>query len=296
MVMWQSTAVCHLREQWRLGGDHFPCYVGDRFELASRARIDPESFTAVVIASLLVEHGFAADLVTAITDMVGQLIEESSLIHFFKRRDLLPADVDCTAYGYLLLARCTKIDTMHVHIVLDKLIANVTDAGITATYFIDEGPRANIVDIGVCVNALRLACLFGREEELAKTWLFLIDVLTRETYVGGSRYYPSEDCFLYFMSRLLRDLPKPRPDLKAILRLALQRRIGTTMSPLDLAQRIIAARNVGLSATEDADNLAKQITAGGWWAADGWFCYGRSRRLLGSSALTTAFALSALSE
>ncbi|MGB1015535.1 MAG: hypothetical protein ACPG4T_15470, partial [Nannocystaceae bacterium] len=96
MLTWQSTAVRHLREQWQLGGDHFPCFVGDRFELASGKEIPAESFTAIVIAGLLVEYDFAPGLVTSITDMVMRLIDDTRLIHFFKQKEKLPADVDCT--------------------------------------------------------------------------------------------------------------------------------------------------------------------------------------------------------
>ena len=59
-----------------------------------------------------------------------------------------------------------------------------------------------LVDPVVCVNALRLFYLQGREKQVSRTFDWVLDVLRNRAYQAGTRYYPSPDLFLYFLTRL----------------------------------------------------------------------------------------------
>lgn len=266
-------------------GDHVPCEVSEQRDFTAARPVDPERFTALVIAQLLAGVPEASALVDRIAQAQAAALRGATRVHFFLDAARLPADTDCTAVAHLLLLRTGHVRDHAAHRALDEIAATVTPDGVVATYFERTGERANIVDAVVCANVVRLAQRLGRGTEVARTALYLRELVRTGAFLEGTRYYPSPDCLLYALS-----LGTPFDELRAATVL----RIGTTGHALDLAQRVLAADRLGLDAGIDRERLLDMRTADGTWAPEGWFCYGRSRAWFGSRALTTAFALAAL--
>lgn len=250
----------------------------------------PERFTALQIALLLdpaprAGHEPASTLARKIAHRCATELRSAEVVHFFHDASRLPADADCTALAYLLALRAGLDLDAQAHKAFDRIAANVDQHGVVATYFDGSAERAGIIDAVVAANVVRLAVRLGRTDEVLATSAFLDGLVRDKSYLDGSRYYPSPDCLLYSLA-----LGRPVPGLRE----AIAARIGASDATIDLAQRVLAARCVGLANTADRDRLRAQADATGTWAAEGWFCYGRSRRWFGSRALSTAFALAAM--
>lgn len=275
--------LAYLFQQWR--SDRFDCFVSPNRELDKSQASPPERFTALVVGQLLSELPEARALTTQIAQTLAMAVGGADRVHFFHEASRLPPDADCTAVAYLLLLRTGQVDEQQAHRAFD-LIAQTTNAdGIVATYFDPTGERANIIDAVVCANVVRLALRLGRLGEVWRTALYLRRLVRATEYLDGSRYYPSPDCLLYALS-----LGEPYEEL----RIAVTNRIGATDHVIDLAQRVIAARRLGVDNEIDRERLIARRQPDGSWPAEGWFCYGRSKHWFGSSALSTAFALAAL--
>jgi hypothetical protein len=272
----------HLAAEWH--GNHFPCLVSPQRTFTTAAPVEPERFTALVIAQLLRAVPDAGAFAATITRTIAGDLAGTDRVHFFRDPARLPPDADCTAVAYLSMLGAGLDVEQAAHRALD-LIAATTDAdGVVTTYFETSGDRAGIVDAVVCANVMRLATRLGRGSDVLPTWRFLRRVIAERSYLDGTRYYPSPDSLLYALA-----LGKPFPELRD----AVIARIGATDHVLDLAQRVLAAARLDIDATRDRELLEARRAEGGW-APEGWFCYGRSRTWFGSRALTTAFALAAL--
>jgi hypothetical protein len=278
-----STAVAWLTAMWR--GDHLPCKVSEHRDFATSRPSEPERFTALVTGQLLARVPEAAALVGQIARSQAAALRGSTRVHFFLDASRLPADTNCTAVAYLLLLQTGGVTEDEAHRAFDEIARAVTPDGVITTYFEPVGDRANIVDAVVCANTLRLAHRLGRATEVTRTARYVWSVVRNGAYLGGTRYYPSPDSLLYALSRGM-----PFDELRA----ATARRIGTTGSTIDLAQRALTTDRLALDGSIDRERLLERREADGTWAPDGWFCYGRSREWFGSRALTTAFALAAL--
>jgi hypothetical protein len=186
-------------------------------------------------------------------------------------------------------------------------------AGVVMVYWEDgqepgAGPRGRKHDAAVAANALYAlelaaaeAALEDRRGVIAATRAYVSDHLRRGRYLRGTRYQPSPDSFLYYASCLCRRFPAYRADLEGDLQRALEVRADATLREsapddpaglLNQAMRAIAASNVGL-APDVEDLLLSQGRDGSWPAAP--FCsLGKRPVYLGSSELTTMFAVKAL--
>ena len=276
-----------LAAQWRAHRTHFACQVSDDRAFTGARPVAPERFTALVIGQLLdaAAPSPAGELARAVAVACGPVPPGAPGVHFFLDPELLPADADCTAVACLLRLAAGHPALDEAHRAFDRIAANTAAGGVVATYFDPTGERDGIVDAVVAANVMRLAWRLGRAAEVGPTWRHLRALVEDGRFLAGTRYYPSPDCLLYALS-----LGEPFP---ALVR-ALERRLGATDDTLDLAQRALAARRLGLRAGADRARLAARAPADGVWPAEGWFCYGRSRRWFGSAALTTAFATAAL--
>ncbi len=278
-----ATSVARIAALW--DGVHIRCEVSEQRDFTTARSVDPERFTALVIAQLLARVPEASALVDHIARSQAAVLRDAVRVHFFLDPARLPADTDCTAVAYLVMLRAGRASEDEAHRAFDQIAAAVSPEGVVTTYFDREGERANLVDAVVCANTLRLAHRLGRADEVDATARHVREVVCSGADLDGTRYYPSPDCLLYALS-----LGTPFDELRAATLL----RIGTTGHALDLAQRALAADRLGLDASIDRERLLDLRAADGTWAPEGWFCYGRSRAWFGSRALTTAFALAAL--
>lgn len=282
-----------IHDAWRSGGTHLPCSTGMTRDLRDSWAVHPESFTAMLVADLLMGLREHNSLVAGILGMLEDELSHDGLFYFFKDHKQLPADADCTALGLSVLLRGGAPVTERAHRGLDRIVANTNSDGVIETYFDATGERSGIVDPVVCVNALYLAYRLGREAEVEPTLEYVRQVLVERSFTKGTRYYHSPDTFLYFAARLVRRFPVLHGKLLKPLREALVERQGATEFPLDVAQRVIAARWLRVPSNESV-RLVELQDADGCWPADSLFRYGRKRIYFGSRALTAAFALCAI--
>jgi len=282
-----------LHMAWRQGGNHFPCYTGPTRDVQGGAVVQPESFTAMVIADLLLEQQEHRPLVRSVGAMLHRELTEGDLFHFFKEHERLPADADCTALGLSVMLRSGARVQHRAHHALDRILANTDANGVIETYFDPTGERDGIVDPVVCANVLFLAYQLGRGDEARPTLEHVHRVLVEGEFLDGTRYYHSPDSFLYFLGRVVRHFPETHDLLLEPLRAAVRDRQGSTDYIIDVAQRVLLSAWFGLDDGGELQRLADLQSGGGTWPADALFRYGRKVIYFGGRVLGTAFAMSA---
>lgn len=279
---------------WHRAGNHIPCLTGPSRDLREACEVQPESFSATVVADLLMDQREHTSLVFSILAMLRQEMRPDGLFHFFKDHDLLPADADCTALGLSVLLRGGCLVIEQANKALHHIIQNSNADGVVETYFDPTGERAGIVDPVVCANVLYLATMLGRGHQLRPTREYLRQVLVAGSFNEGTRYYHSPDTFLYFTARLVRQFPSLHAQLLRPLIDAVRERQGETEFPLDIAQRVIVSQWLQIDDGGESRKLIELQQDDGCWPADSLFRYGRKRIFFGSRSFTTAFALRAL--
>jgi hypothetical protein len=162
------------------------------------------------------------------------------------------------------------------------------------TYFDQTRQR---IDPAVCVNVLRLFYTYGRGAALPLTLQWVSDVLEHRAHLHGTRYYPSPEVFLYFVSQLCRFSKKVSrlQLLEKLLADRLKERIQVKADSLSLAMRILACLSVGISQVEqDVRELLAMQCEGGSWEPGSFYRFGSSKVSVGNRGLTTALAIRAV--
>ena len=152
------------------------------------------------------------------------------------------------------------------------------------------------MDPFVCVNVLSLFYQHGRGHQLSRTLDWVYEVLLHRAYHGGSRYYMSPDCFLFFMSRLLKrvDDPAVQARFRPLFIERLNERIGAAGDSMDLAFRILAAATVGIQCPRDLERLTTAQCDDGGWDLCWFYMFGSTGVKAGNRGLTTALAVKAI--
>ncbi|GIJ89298.1 hypothetical protein Asppvi_008235 [Aspergillus pseudoviridinutans] len=204
--------------------------------------------------------------------------------------EAFPDDVDTTSIALMIL----PADDDTVNSVLDEISEVVSDEGIVNTYF-DKGRQR--IDPAVCVNVLRLFYTYGRGADLPLTLQWVYDVLEHRAHLHGTRYYPSPEVFLYFVSQLCR-FSKKVPTLQLLEKLLtdrLKERIQVKADSLALALRILACLSVGISQVEvDVRELLAMQSEDGSWEPGAFYRFGSTKMNVGNRGLTTALAIRAV--
>lgn len=284
---------------WRQGKNYLPCKTGSDRRVMGREFSHAESFTAMIVADLLIPYPefsmFVRDVVVMLERELG---EHEELFRFFKDPERLPFDADSTAVGFSVLLQsgaCSTDMRARAHRSLDRISSNTVN-GIVQTYFDPTGEREGIIDPVVCVNVLFLAHLLGRSDEFKATAEFVHQVLIEETFLEGSRYYHSPDSFLFFLGRLVHSFPEARNTFGEDLAFAVKNRLNISSHTIDVAQRAILCAWLGIDGTVETDELWATREGDGHWPADALFRSGRRPLFFGSRVMSTAFAVSALME
>lgn len=252
-----------------------------------------ELFTRIVVADLLRHCPMSQSICDPVAASL-QSLHRDGIFHFFEDPNLLPADLDCTALGLAVLGASGRLTAGTIRRVANAATVNTSDAGIIQVYLPPRGERTRI-DPVVCANSLDLIATAHQQHESTSTENYIHHTLTSGTFLGGTRYYPSPDSYLFFLTRLVARHDCYRKRFVNPLREALCERIGATRTPLDLAMRVYAARQLCISNDRDEEALLETQVVPGVWRADGFFTFGQRRGYFGSAALTTAFAVCALS-
>ncbi|MCX4242472.1 prenyltransferase/squalene oxidase repeat-containing protein [Paraliomyxa miuraensis] len=287
---------------WKHGKSHFPCHTGRDRSLKGGTPVHAESFTAMVVADLLLDLPVDPQqrmLVREIQTMLErELGEEEDVFYFFKEHERLPADADCTAVGLSVLLRggvSGQRIRERANRALDLILSNVSAEGVVETYFDPTGERTGIVDPVVCCNVLYLAFALGRGDEAQATLEYVKQVLEEEGYLEGTRYYHSPDTFLYFLGRVVHFFPKETEELlREQLEAAVKRRLGCSGHTLDVAQRAILCAWLEMEDGGELDRLRAMQEGDGFWPTDALFRYGRKKVFFGSRVMTAAFVMGAL--
>jgi hypothetical protein len=122
-------------------------------------------------------------------------------------------------------------------------------------------------------------------------------MLLDRSYLQGTRYYPSPDCCLGFIGRLLRSSNDAhlQMTLDPLLKSRVRERLGVGGSALDLAMRIITCAQMGVACDDDRRVLLDLQGEDGSWDAGWMYQYGSLGVKIGNRAVTTAMAVAALS-
>lgn len=292
-----------MRLAWKKARTYFPCNTSRERSLKGSDLVHAESFTAMVVADLMLDlppHPDQGMLVRDIQDMLEHELGDEDVFYFFKEHERLPADADCTAVGLSVLLRggvSRKRIEARAHQALDRIFANVSADGVVETYFDPTGERSGIIDPVVCCNVLFLAFWLGRGEEPAAqaTLEYVHRVLLEEGYLEGTRYYHSPDTFLYFLGRVVHHFPELTEELlREPLEVAVKRRLKISSHTIDIAQRAMLCAWFDMDDEGECDRLREMRGGNGLWPADALFRYGRKKVYFGSQVMTVAFVMGAL--
>ncbi|MEU4730748.1 hypothetical protein [Streptomyces sp. NPDC023588] len=254
---------------------------------------------------------------------------------FFPDANGFPADTDCTAIAAGALYEHGLLPDADLNTCARELFKAAAPGDEEATlpgrgdenalcpqvfmvYWEDEAEpfalrRGRKQDPVACANALYTVQLAGRPladdgqaaATVEATTRYLADHLISSRYLGGTRYYPSPDAFLYAASRLCARFPDTTALLAGPLRRAFHRREATAPSQglaavpgrsLNLAFRTLTADHLGLTAGQEERRalLAALQRDDGSWPPCSYYRMGRFPVYFGSPYLTTVFALAAL--
>lgn len=198
-----------------------------------------------------------------------------------------PPDLDSTSLAFTILP---DIPDSLKHEIMDQMLEQRTADGITEVYFGQSRPR---IDPVTCLNTLTLFYRHGRGDQLKETFEWVKNILIRRAYLGGTYYYLTADCFLYFFSRFLVNVPEVYSWLNKELRQAISERFGAPGDALALAMRIIAASNMGMVNTVDLPALLSLQQEDGRFT--GYFYrYPSTGILIGNDGAATALAIEAI--
>lgn len=293
---------------WSDSGAHFSAQLGTARSQPSSQPAPAELFTAAVIGDLLLGLPDTEELMLRLTTLLLDGLRQAPLLALFKDRRPQPADVGCTALALSLLLRFEHPVAKQAHHALDLMLQHVTSEGIVPAHIGDSVRNPNHIDLVTCINVLYLARMLGRADEVQPTELYVRWFFLNEHYQQGTRYHLTAETFLYFLGRLICHFPNTYVSLRQNLGQAVLARVGTSRQPIDLAQRIILARWLGLPDYTERAQLQRLQQSDGTWPADSILLiqpeskYGTGAAagvhadplLLGSTALSTAFAYRAL--
>ncbi len=248
--------------------------------------------------------------------------------HFFCDDNGFAADTDCTAVAAAALYEAGRFSRADLCASANELLLSAAPEargadespdgplvpGVVMVYWDDglEPPRGQKQDAAVAANVLYTLLLAEREAGLydvngviERTTRYVIDHLRSGAYLRGTRYYPSPDTFLWYMSCICRRFPSFAARSADDLWVAICTRSldpqepghpADPMSALNLAQRLLAAQQIG--ALDDVRFLVPELVSlqgsNGAWPAGPYYSLGRRALYFGSEAVTTLFATRAL--
>ncbi len=142
-------------------------------------------------------------------------------------------------------------------------------------------------------TALRLIHLLGKGEECQMTEDFLFHYLEQGVRKEGNLYYGNQ-MFFYFMGEALQSSPHLKKRFEALFVDKVQEQMGSSMTPIDLASRIIVSNEWGLADHMEIERLVYLQQGDGSWPVDMAYTGSRKNLFWGSPMISTAFALRAL--
>ncbi|KAE8151797.1 HAD-like protein [Aspergillus avenaceus] len=200
-----------------------------------------------------------------------------------------PEDLDTTS----LALATVPYEKATIHSILDEMLDYVDEDGMVQAYFDKSRPR---VDAVISLNVLTIFYKHDRGYELPETLDWIHNILLNRAYMNGTRYYPTAEWFLYYMTRLLHGSNDPAlaERLEAPLRIRVTERIGVNGDAFCLGMRILACDYLGIENSLDRETLAGMQWEDGGWEPSCMYLFPGEKREVGHRGATTAFAVKAL--
>ena len=269
----------------------YPSYINNtRKNSSSEQQAHREIFSSIVIADALINSKINDSVLKQLLKYLSEQANEG-IVTFFENSNLIVPDADSNALAFSVLLENGYIKTDVANAVLDKILEHTDSEGIVQTWL--SGDEPNQIDHVVTVNVLYLANLLNRSDEFKSSEEFILKQLKSEKYLNGSRYYPSPDSFLYFISRLMK-FPNVKEKIESELRKQVESRIGATKYPLDLAMRIICTKSLRIDNADERKILSQLQEDDGSWPFDSLYKEGKKPRFYGNKSIPTALATKAL--
>jgi terpene synthase-like protein len=285
-------AIGFLREHCAPNG--FPSFISRDSDFSLRIESPQEIFTPMLILRCFGDCGLDTPGEQQQLDRLRRAFTHQGFVHFFADRSMLAADIDCTAVAIeVALKYCVSLP-FDLDQTLDAIAANLDDSGVLRVYLDPDESRKDRVDAAVCANVLYLFYLLGREADVKASEQYLWDYLTGAQFSEGTRYYPSPDILLLFLSRLLHDFERSRARFALAIEERVRERLGLSGSNIELSARIAAAGNVGIVAERELEELVHAQRSDGSWMAAPCFRFGRRQGYFGGESLSTAWGAHAL--
>lgn len=305
-VQWnRSSAFQFLETRWQLYDGFWAClgelnHFNNVGQFTHRYSPDTarELWSVGLIIDLLLDLELNDSIKSKLIELTKSAFNSEGLCVSFSQPCPLPPDVDATALCTSILLRANQMDTGLLNQIANSLALNINQEKIIKVWFTSSGPFSDVMDIAIALSGLYLLYLLKAEHLAKPTEDFIFDALINNTCQNYFVYYATEEQLLYMLSRivLLSDSFKKR--FYPVLEKRIKQGIGKTQAPLSLAQRMIAATNLGIPNEVDAIHLSLLQNADGSWNDDIIFQYTQPDGITyahGSKEITTAFAIKALS-
>jgi hypothetical protein len=149
----------------------------------------------------------------------------------------------------------------------------------------------------VCVNVLTLFYTYGRGHELAPTLEWIRQVVIKRAYMHGTPFYPNPEQFLFFLGRLLRQVPHLGgifEELRQLLRERLKERLGLPADPIALVMRLISCNEMGIRDVRGMNCLLAMQCVDGGWEPGAMYTYASKNISIGNRGVSTVFAIQAI--
>jgi FMN phosphatase YigB (HAD superfamily) len=257
-----------------------------------------EIFASAIILSInkqIALHKIGKDIL----NILYKNLSNDGLSKFIYNNNEYPYDVDTTSIVSYVLYYYGLMDIDKLNKIVDLIFDNINEKGIILTFFDNNKKR---LDPTVCVNALYIAYIVNRGEELKiqKNKEFIIDYITNNK---GNLYYSSRYLSLYFIVKLHKTFPNcfKNINIKEIIKKEIKQKKYINR-PLDLACKIIICNKLGIDNDNDLDNLISlQLDDGSWeystiytTSSEDISIFGDNNIHFVNNFLTTAFAMKAI--
>ncbi|OJK00814.1 hypothetical protein ASPACDRAFT_1880339 [Aspergillus aculeatus ATCC 16872] len=200
-----------------------------------------------------------------------------------------PDDFDTTSLALVAM----EYEPEAAHPILDEMLKHVNEDGLVPIYFDKSRPR---VDAVISLNTLVAFGKYGRGNELPEMLNWIEQILLHRAYIYGTRYYPSPEWFLYYMSRLLTHSKDPvlSERFEALLASRLVERVGVVGDAFCLGMRLLACQSLGIQNHPDRERLTSIQQADGGWEPSAMYIFPTAKKTVGNRGPTTALAVKAL--
>lgn len=133
----------------------------------TRSQISPrEIFSTLVVADTVLKNKPDERITQSVLHYLEQQ-KRKGLFTFFEDGSIYPPDTDTNALGYSLLLETGRATKQETYRVFDSILRYQDENGLIQVWLSQD--RSNRTDPVVSANALYLAYLLGRNNEVTKT-------------------------------------------------------------------------------------------------------------------------------